>query len=184
MTNPKRCLPGFVKCLKFALEYNFKLICMSSSPFMIWFLLMFPASTTTRSWTLHSIKAEFVSQDMVPLWTLYWHISPPLHGTTHQANLRHFERCLHTSKRPTLMPPPRLGNYSWTLTQWCWFVSLPVSNCYMGVPRLSKTHCCSSSISSVSTHSRYLGIFWWNKLKLSIWYISNVLRIHIILQTK
>ena len=29
MMNPKQCLPGFVKCLKFAFEYNFKLICMS-----------------------------------------------------------------------------------------------------------------------------------------------------------
>lgn len=108
---------------------------------------------------LHSIKAEFVSQDMVPLWTFVLTHIPSSAWNTHQANPEALWTLPPHFQRPTLMPPPvwviTLGH----LLQWCWFVSLPVSNCYMGVSRLSKTHCCSSSISSVSTHSRYLGIF-------------------------
>lgn len=123
----KRCLPGFVKCLKLHLNIILSSSACHPSPFMIWFPAHVPSFNFyhSRSWTSHSIKAEFVSQDMnLPLWTFVLTHIPSLHGTRTKQTLRHFERCLHTS-RGTLMPPPRLGNYSWTLTQWCWFVLCP-----------------------------------------------------------
>ena len=161
MTNPKRCLPGFVKCFKFALEYNFKLICMSSKslydlvPAYVPNFNFYPSLLNFalhQSWVCFSRYGAFMDLcvDTYPLLCMEHAPSKPW-GTLNAAST--------LPRRPMLMPPPRLGNYSWTLTQRCWFVSLPVSNCYMGVPRLSKTHCCSSSISSVPTHSRYLGIF-------------------------
>lgn len=186
MMNPKWCLPGFVKCLKFAFEYNFKLICMSYKSlydlvpahvpnfnFYHW-LLNFALH---QSWVCFPRYGAFMDLgvDTHPLLCTEHAPSKPWGTLNAAATL---------SRRRMLMPPPHLGNYSWTFTQWCRFVSLPVSNCSVGVPRLSETHCYSSSISSVPTHSRYFRNFWWNKLKLSIWYISNVLRIHITLQTK
>ena len=148
MMNPKQCLPGFVKCLKFAFEYNFKLICMSYkclydlvsayvSNFNFYDLLLNFA--LHQSWVCFPIKT----------WPLYGplcqHIPSPLHGTAAMQTPRHFQYCLHASKEAHAdAPPPRLGNHSWTFTQWSWFVSLPVSNCYMGVLRLSVTHCCFS----------------------------------------
>lgn len=177
MAESKAVLTGFVKCLKFALEYNFKLICMSSSPFMIWFLLMFPASTsTTRSWTLHSSIRSWVC------FSRYGAFHGPLCVDTYPL------LCMeHAPSKPW-------GTLNAALTlpggpRWChhhvWVITLghllndvdlflcPPSQCYMGVSRLSKTHCCSSSISSVSTHSRYLGIF--DEIsEIKYQYISNV----------
>lgn len=83
MTNPKRCLPGFVKCLKFALEYNFKLICMSSKS--LYDLL--PAYVPSFNF-YHSLLNFALHQSWVCFsrYGAFMDLYPLLAWNTHQAN--------------------------------------------------------------------------------------------------
>lgn len=166
LDDPKHVyLLGFVKCLKFAFEYNFKLTCMSpKSPYDL-------VPAYLPNFSLHHSLLNFTLQQS---WTcspsiwclcgpLCWHMSPPLHRTCAK----------QTPKSLWTLPPDFQGGLCWyhlDIYQVMVIVSVPLSPCYTGVPGLSVTHHCSSSISPVPTQSRYLGIFWGNKLKLTMWY--------------
>ena len=114
MMNPKQCLPGFVKCLKFAFEYNFKLICMSYKSlydlvsayvpnFNFYDLLLNFA--LHQSWVCFPRHGPFMDL-CVNIYPLLCMEQPPRKpwGT--------FSTASTLPRRPTLMPP----HHGWVIT--------------------------------------------------------------------
>lgn len=115
MMNPKQCLPGFVKCLKFAFEYNFKLICMSYK------CLYDLVSAYVPNFNFYDLLLNFALHQSwvcfpIKTWPLYGplcqHTPSPLHGTAAMQTPRHFQYCLHASKEAHADAP----HHGWVIT--------------------------------------------------------------------